>query len=176
MKKKNQKSEEILTSSLIICPVCNKKTFSVKQRLDKISYFGEVLETFAFCSNCNYKANDILPLGEKKYSIEQKIIVSNKKALETRIVKNKYCAIKIPELGINIEPGPNSEAYISNIEGVIDRIIDSLKSIAVVKPKSKEKIQDKINKLNKTKSEKLKITIIFKDPTGQSAILSETVK
>jgi len=169
--KKLKKNKQILSSFLITCPVCGKKGFSVKQVLDDIPYFGEVLETFASCKFCGYKAHDILPLGENKYPKKQEVFVSSKKELSIRVVKSKYCSIEIPEVGLKIQPGPESESYISNIEGVIDRIIDSLKTISVVKHEKKKDIEEEISKLEKAKEGKSKITIIFRDPTGQSAII-----
>ncbi len=173
--KKKQKSKVIFNPSLLNCPVCNKHGFSVQQVLDNIPYFGEVLETFASCKFCGYKTHDILPLSEKGYPKKQKIAISSKKALEVRVVKNRYCSIEIPEIGLKIKPGPESEAYISNVEGVIDRIIYSLKTISVVKKEKQKEIEKEINKLEKAKQGKLKITLIFNDPTGQSAILIKRI-
>ena len=150
-------------SSFFNCPVCGKKGFSVSQRLDNIPYIGEVLETFASCKYCKYKTHDILPLTKKEYPKLQKLKVSNSKDLERRVVKSKYCQITIPEIELDISPGPGSESYISNVEGVIDRIIYSLKSIKKMNDSKnkKNRIEEKIQLLEDAKKEKNKITIIF---------------
>ena len=31
-------------------------------------------------------------------------------------------AIEIPELGVRIDPGPSCQGFVSNVEGVLDRI------------------------------------------------------
>ena len=173
---KKLKKSKILGSSLIICPVCGKRGFTVKQVLDEIPYFGEVLETFASCKYCGYKAHDILPLSEKKYPKTQEIKVSKLRDLEIRVVKGKYCSIEIPEIGLKVKPGPESESYISNIEGIIDRLISSLRKIAVVRKDKREAIEKEISKLEKAKEGKFKLTIVFKDATGQSAILKRVPK
>ena len=172
-KKTNKK--QILNSSFVLCPVCKKQDFNVIQSLDEIPYFGEVLETFAQCGSCKYKTYDILPLAEKKFPKQQKIKISEKN-LCARVVKGKYCEIQIPEIGLTVEPGPDSEAYISNVEGVLDRMIFALKSMKSVKPESKKEIDEKIEMLQQAKQGKKAITLVFKDEQGQSAIIKEKVK
>ena len=168
----NQKSKKIFNSFLLNCPVCGKKGFSIHQVLEDIPYFGEVLETFAHCKFCGYKTYDILPLGKQRYPKRQKVVISNKNDLSKRLIKSKYCSINIPEINLKINPAYNSEAYISNIEGLLNRIIISLKSIAVIKPEKKDEIEKEIEKLKKVKNGNLKVAIILSDPTGQSAVLS----
>ncbi len=170
MVKTLRKSKHILNSFLINCPVCGEKNFSVEQVLDEIPYFGEVLETFAHCKSCGYKAHDILPLGENKNPKKQEIEVS-KDNLGLRVVKSKYCSIEIPEIGLKITPGPESESYISNVEGVLDRVIDSLKRISKIKHDKEKELKKQIEKLNSAKEGKVKLTIIFNDSTGQSAVI-----
>ena len=172
--KKQKKSKQIFNYFFIKCPVCGRKGFSVRQVLNDIPYFGEVLETFANCKFCGYKTYDILPLGEKKYPKVQEITVHGKKELSLRVVKGKYCSIEIPEIGLKIKPGPNSEAYISNVEGVIDRIIEAFEKISVVKKEKEKEVKSKIKKIKSAKMGKEKIKIKFIDPTGQSAIIRKS--
>ena len=172
---KNQKSRKIFNPSLLDCPVCGKRGFSIYQIVEDIPYFGEVLETFAHCKFCGYKTYDILLLGKQRYPKKQKVIISSEKDLSKRIVKSKYCSIKIPEINLKISPGSNSEAYISNVEGLLNRTIESLKSIASVKPEKENDIKKEIKKLEKAKSGNFKITILLDDPTGQSSIVSKSL-
>ena len=99
--------------------------------------------------------------------------MSSIKDLSKRVVKSKYCSIEIPSIDLRISPGSSSEAYISNVEGLLDRIIDSLKSIESLTPGKKTEFDEKIKILNRAKKGNLKLEIIFDDPTGQSAILLE---
>lgn len=168
-------NKKIINSSFILCPVCGKQDFNVIQSLDEIPYFGEVLETFAQCNSCKYKTYDLLPLAGKKFPKSQKTKISIK-TMNKRVVKGKYCEIQIPEIGLSVEPGPDSEAYISNVEGVLDRMISALNSIKAVRPESKKEIDEKIKILESAKNGKKELTLIFKDAQGQSAIIDETRK
>mgnify|MGYP006290837763 CR=1 FL=1 len=170
MKKASKKKKSFENSLTVKCPACNKSTFKVIQKTDTIPHFGEVLETFASCESCGYKTNDILPL-EKHEPVDRKIEI-NSDVLEWRIVKSKFCTIEFPELGITIEPGPGSEAYISNIEGLINRTIEALsRSKKVVKNKDKE-VDEIVSKLEDIKQGKGKLTLKIKDKTGQSKIIT----
>jgi zinc finger protein len=165
-----KRSKHFESSLFISCPVCGKKGFELVQRTDVIPYFGEVLETFASCNSCKYKTSDILPLETKRAPKHQEYKISKLKDLELRVVKSKLCTIIIPEIGLRIEPGPGSEAFISNVEGLIDRIIEAVNAMDVTLPDKKESIKETVSKLKKMKDGKLKFTLIFEDENGQSAI------
>jgi zinc finger protein len=146
------------------------------QRIDHIPYFGEVLETFASCSNCKYKSSDVLPVEEKKAAALHKKAVSKESHLSLRLVKSKNATIEIPEIGLLIEPGPDSEAFITNIEGMIDRIIDIVAGFKAHHPKKSKEIDKTLKALEQMKKAKKKFTLIIRDKSGQSAILDEDLK
>lgn len=175
MKKANQQKKSKFHSSFFInCPVCGKHKFQIVQRIDKIPYFGEVLETFATCDACKYKTNDILPLEQKKAQSKQELKVKTQKDLNFRLVKSKFCTIEIPEIKLKIEPGPGSEAFITNIEGLLHRIekkIGTMKTLNPSKSSELDKILEKVKKMHKGKE---KFTLIFRDKTGQSMIFKKT--
>ena len=103
------------------CPSCNKKSLRVNNTIISIPYFGEVLDFTILCSNCDYKKADIMPIEVKEPS-RYSLNVESACDVNIRIVKSSTCTIKIPELGVTVEPGPISEGYISNVEGLLSRI------------------------------------------------------
>jgi len=163
-------------SFLIFCPVCKEKTFTVMQRIDHIPYFGEVLETFASCSHCKYKSSDVLPVEDKKAPALHKKTISKETHLSLRLVKSKNATIEIPEIGLKIAPGPDSEAFITNIEGMIDRIIDIVAGFKAHHPDKKTEIDKTLKSLDLMKKAKKPFTLIIRDKSGQSAILDEDLK
>jgi zinc finger protein len=174
--KKKKKSEDFESSLLISCPVCDKKAFNVVQKVDSIPYFGEVLETFAHCDSCKYKTSDVLPLEKKKAPKKQEKKVCSEKDLHVRIVKSKSAIIEIPEIKLRIEPGSGSDAYVTNIEGLLIRIIEKIKGFKKVQPENAMEFERVVNELKKMKNLKKKFTLIIRDDTGQSAILTKELK
>ncbi|MDD5182203.1 MAG: ZPR1 zinc finger domain-containing protein [Candidatus Nanoarchaeia archaeon] len=173
---RTKKFKPFESSFLISCPVCKEKTFTVMQRLDRIPYFGEVLETFASCSNCKYKTSDVLPVEEKKAAALHKKAVSKESHLSLRLVKSKNATVEIPEIGLLIKPGSDSEAFITNIEGMLDRIIDTVGGFKAHHPDKKAEIEKTLKSLQQMKKGKKKFTLIIRDKSGQSAILDEGLK
>jgi zinc finger protein len=170
---KEKRRNNFNSSFLIDCPACGKRKFNVTQRLDKIPFFGEVLETFASCDNCKYKTSDVLPLEEKNAPHEQELKVTNESHLKIRLVKSKQCTIEIPEIGLTIEPGPGAEAFVTNVEGLVDRIEENVERMGIVNPETRIELDLVREKLKKMADAKLPFTLIFRDETGQSLIMKK---
>ncbi len=160
-----------LNDTVIRCPVCGEPSFHVFQFISYIPYFGEVLETYGHCEKCGYKSNDILSVEEKP-PIKQKIKIEKKEDLMLRFIKSSKCKIEIPELGIEITPGPASEGIITNVEGMLERIENSMKGMKITTGKEKE-IDELIEKIEKVRRGEMKITIIIEDESGNSKIIKE---
>ncbi len=160
-----------LNETVVKCPVCGEPSFQVFQFLSEIPYFGEVLETYGHCEKCGYKANDVMALEEKP-PIRQKVEIKRKEDLMLRFIKSSKCKIEIPELGIEIVPGPASEGVITNVEGMLERIENSLKGMKITTEKEKE-IDELIDKIEKVRKGEMKITIIIEDESGNSKIIKD---
>ena len=46
----------------------------------------------------------------------------SRKTISARVVRSTGARIEIPEFGVRIDPGPACEGFVSNVEGVLDRI------------------------------------------------------
>jgi len=155
------------------CPSCNKKTLRVTNTVISIPYFGEVLDFTILCSNCGYKRADIMPIEIKEPS-RYTIHVESACDVNIRIVKSSTCTIRIPELGIKVEPGPLSEGYISNIEGLFSRISQVISmGMRMGHGEEKKKGQELIDKINKLTEGQETVCVILEDPLGHSTIASE---
>lgn len=176
MKKEQQKKtlNKLNSSFFISCPVCHKQGFSIIQQTDEIPYFGEVLETFGSCNECKYKTSDILPFEEKKAPTKQSFKVDSEDDLKTRVIKSKSCFIEIPEIDLTVEPGSSSEAYVTNVEGLLQRIEEKVSAMKVIHPEKSKEIDETVKKLKQMENGKLKFTIKFNDKTGFSMIFKET--
>lgn len=157
------------------CPVCGEKTLELREYNQDIPYFGEVFILSMSCSNCGFRKSDIVA-AEMKEPMEHTIEVDCEEDMKIRIVRSSHATIKIPHI-VTIEPGPGAEGYVSNIEGLLTRIRDKINSTRENEEDDqvKKKAKKLVKKLNKVMlgQEKLKITI--KDPSGNSAIISDKV-
>jgi zinc finger protein len=94
--------------------------------------------------------------------------------LDSRVVRSTSGTIRIPELGIDIEPGPASLSFISNIEGVLDRVVDILEMVTRWGEEEKtERARELLSIIEKIMKGEYEITIVIEDPLGNSAIFAK---
>ena len=99
--------------------------------------------------------------------------------LDARVIRSTSGTIRIPEMGVTIEPGSISESYVTNIEGVLQRVRDVLITTSRWAQGDKEKSsrsEELLCMLEDVIEGKRKITVIVEDPLGNSAIISKKVK
>jgi len=155
------------------CPMCKKKTLTLMESESEVPYFGKVFLFSMNCSNCKYHMADIETADKHepcKYTIE----VCSEKDMNIRVVRSSKATVKIPYI-ITIEPGPTAIGYITNIEGILNRV---KKAIGDAKESAednsdKKKAKNMLKKLQKVMWGQEKIKIIIEDPSGNSAIVSE---
>lgn len=155
------------------CPMCNKKTLVLLEAEKEVPYFGKMYIFSMSCSNCSYHKADV-EAAEKQEPSKWTIEVSGEDDLKIRIVKSSTATIKIPFI-TTIESGSASNGYITNIEGILNRvkrIVENIRDNADDKS-DRKKAKNILKKLQKViwGSEKLKI--IMEDSEGNSAIISD---
>ncbi len=154
-----------------ICPLCTKELITNWVQ-DNIPFFGEVMHITSQCE-CGLKYSDTMILTQRK-PVHYEIAVRTKDDLDTRVVRSTSGTIRIPELGTDIEPGPASESFVSNIEGVLDRINEILAMVTKWGEEEKTRRAKELQrKIDKIKAGKYAITVIIEDPMGNSAIIAE---
>ena len=167
-------NEEEINEMIIKCPACGIEGVakSIMKEIE-IPHFGNVLETTLLCPSCGFRHSDVIALEQNdpaKYVLE-----INKNNLSIRVVRSQSATVTIPEVGVKVEPGPKSEGYVTNVEGVLTRFED-----AVIK--ALNLFEDETSQINAKKTlaqiQELKkgngtATLIILDPFGQSNIVSE---
>lgn len=154
------------------CPVCSVQMQFFWETVD-IPHFGEAMVIAGVC-DCGFRHNDTILLTQKE-PVRFTLQVTNIEDLDARVIRSSSGTLRIPEIGVEIEPGFASDSYISNVEGVLERIegvvgfatrsareAESLESI-----KKGEEILDKINL---ARNGRFPLTLILEDPLGNSAI------
>lgn len=159
------------------CPLCGAVgKFKVKGRIDTIPYFGQVMETLMRCEGCNFKHADVMCLGERA-PMRYELRVGSSEDMKVRVVRSSSGTIRVPELGVSIEPGPASEGFVSNVEGVLDRI-EGVVGLALREAggEKKHRAEELLEKLRAVREGELQIRLVVMDPLGHSAIVDKRAK
>lgn len=159
-----------------LCQFCNKKELTLREEQIDIPHFGRVYALSMSCSSCGYRKADVEPAEQKepsRYTLE----VTSEDDLAIKIVKSGEATVKIPHI-MTISPGPASSGYVTNVEGLLERVKQAIQSTMENEedPVLKKKAKNQIKKLNKVILGREKIKIIVEDNSGHSAIISDKVK
>lgn len=155
------------------CPLCHKEIIMNWER-DEIPYFGDVMYITA-CCDCSFRFTDTMILSQKE-PVRYELVIEGSEDLYAKVVRSTSGTIKVPELGIVVEPGSISESYITNIEGVLDRILGVVISATKWVSDEPEKYERGLRlqeMIHEAVDGKRKLTVIIEDPLGNSAIISE---
>ncbi len=156
-----------------LCPLCHKKTLTLMEEETEVPYFGKVYVFSMTCSNCKYHKADVESVEKKepcKYTFE----ISNEKDMKVRVVKSSEATVKIPHIS-TITPGPASQGFVTNIEGILNRVkyqIEIARDTAE-DDEDKKKAKNVLKKLLRIIWGQEKQKIIIEDPSGNSAIISD---
>ncbi|WP_296881936.1 ZPR1 zinc finger domain-containing protein [uncultured Methanobrevibacter sp.] len=170
-------NEEELTEMIIKCPACGVegKAKSIMKELE-IPHFGKVLETSIQCPECGFKHSDIIALEQREPA--KYVLKINKNTLTVRVVRSQSATVSIPEIGVKVEPGPKSEGYVTNVEGILNRFEDAVKKALNLFDDDESQINGKniLAKIEELKNGDETATLIIQDPFGQSNIVSDKAK
>lgn len=164
-------TEPILTVTKSACPLCGKELVTNWVK-DDIPFFGEVMHITSLCE-CGLRYSDTMIMSQRE-PVHYEMKIKTRDDLDARVVRSTSGTIRIPELGIDIEPGPASESFVSNIEGVLDRVRNILEMVGRWGEEEKtERAKELLLTLEKIKNGEYEITVIIEDPLGNSAIIAE---
>jgi len=155
------------------CSICGKNKLTLREEKIEIPYFGRVYVLSMECSACGYRKSDVEP-EEKKEPCKYTLEIDSEDDLNIKLVKSGEAKVKIPHI-ITIEPGPTSNGYVTNVEGLLERVKKIIESTAESEddPAAKKKAKNMVKKLNKVLVGREKLKIIIEDSTGHSAIISD---
>ena len=161
----------------IDCPVCGgKNTATYTTQTHELAYFGEIVESTIQCEKCGFRHNDILAT-EQKDPAKHSLIIS-KKNLDSRVVRSQSATVSLPKIGIKVEPGPKSEGYISNVEGVLIRFKEATERALnmFTDAASQENGKKVLENINKVLDGEMETLLLIEDPFGQSKIMDVRAK
>ncbi len=157
------------------CPMCHKETLTLKEMERDIPHFGTCYIFSMDCSSCDYHMADV-EAGKERGPVKYTLNVEGEEDLKIRVVKSSQATIKIPRM-VEITPGPVSSGYVTNVEGILNRIKKVIESKKDDEDKSvRKKAKNQLKKLHRVLWGRDSLTIQIEDPSGNSAIVSEKAK
>ena len=124
------------------------------------------------CPECGYREHDARCLSIRPPS-RYMFHVKGSADLEYRVVRSTAARIIIPELGVEIDPGPACEGFISNVEGVLIRVDKVLDTVLLCDDNTEEtarRAHEIKQMIADIQDGKRNMTIILEDPNGTSII------
>ncbi|KAF5051397.1 ZPR1 zinc-finger domain protein [anaerobic digester metagenome] len=154
------------------CATCGEEVEYVYQT-ETIPYFSDILIVSAVCPACGYRYTNTQMLQESE-PVRFTFPVSTPEDLSVRVVRSMSAILRIPELGVEIDPGPACEGFVTNVEGVLDRILSVVEGVLVwADGEERERAEILKGEIDGVKEGEFPITLIIEDPTGNSAIVSD---
>ena len=157
-----------------LCPFCNTKNLVLVDMKKDIPFFGTCFIFSMDCKSCNYHKSDIEREQEHE-SVKVTLDVSKEDDMKIRVVKSSTASIKIPHIGA-IEAGPASNGYVTNVEGILNRMkvqVEQIRDNEEEEEESRKKAKNMVKKLTRIIWGQEPCRIILEDPSGNSTIISE---
>lgn len=159
------------------CPACAERAVDyITADLD-IPHFGNAQQLVFICQSCGFRHTDFMISGQRD-PMRHTLEVREPDDVDARVIRSTSGTVRIPELGVLIEPGPASDAYVSNIEGVLLRIrgvLQQLKNDAD-DAESRAAAAERLDQLDAAREARFPITFIIEDPYGNSAVVHDRAK
>ena len=157
------------------CPSCGRGVhlYQIPQNLP---LFGDVLLQTLSCSHCGFKWSDVMSV-EVREPAGYEVHVKKESDLDTKLVRNSSGTVEIPELGVLLEPGPLAEGFLTNLEGLLDRVEGILKIFLRSDDLEQRKAaKERMVELHSAREGKMPFTVRVLDPYGGSALIGAHVK
>ena len=166
-----------INEMVIKCPACGIDGIatSIMKEIET-PHFGKVLETTIQCAKCGFKHSDVIALEQNdpaKYTLK-----ISEETLSVRVVRSQSATVSIPEIGVKVEPGPKSEGYVTNVEGILTRFESAVKKAMQLFEDEQSQInaQNTLSAIQELIKGNGTATLIIDDPFGQSNIVSDDVE
>ena len=156
-----------------MCAFCKTNNLTLTEDERDVPYFGKVYVFSMSCSNCKYHKADV-ECVEHHEPARYTLDINSEEDMSIRVVKSGEATVKIPRI-TTITPGPASNGYITNVEGILNRVKYQLESIRDNDddPEARKKAKNMIKKLQKVMWGQEPLKLILEDPSGNSAIVSD---
>ena len=164
---------KVLYTGIEKCPVCGRESLQVIEILYNDPAFGDLILYSNQCNYCGYRRVDIQYLNSRGPS---RIVYEVKDDIDiyrTYIFRSRTARISSPELGFDVDPGPDAEAMITTVEGLLLKMLDVAERMEVLNENDEESIRrlrEFKDKVQRALQGGFRFRIIIEDPNGNSMI------
>ncbi|GAB6943507.1 ZPR1 zinc finger domain-containing protein [Vulcanisaeta sp. JCM 14467] len=164
---------KLLYTGIEKCPVCGRESLHVVEILYNDPTFGDLILYSNQCDYCGYRRVDIQYLNSRGPSRIIYEVVDDVDVYRTYIFRSRTARISSPELGFDIDPGPDAEAMITTVEGLLLRMLDVAERMEVLNEDNEEsmrRLREFKDKVRMALQGNFRFRIIIEDPNGNSMI------
>lgn len=156
------------------CPFCHQKALTLRQMEREVPYFGSIYVFSMDCESCKYHKSDLEIENNEGKPVKHSLAIQGEEDLKVRVIKSSTCTVKIPHIG-SIDPGEAANGYVTNVEGIINRIKFQVENFRenTDDEDEKKKAKNILKKLQRILWSQEPAKLILEDPQGNSAIISE---
>ncbi|MHA2379820.1 MAG: ZPR1 zinc finger domain-containing protein [Candidatus Thorarchaeota archaeon] len=160
----------------VMCPACEEGRLDIQSILYSVPYFNELAMFTMKCPKCNFSHNDVFS-AEQRPPMRWVLKVNDQQLMQTRVVRSSSGTIRLPDFGIDVEPSPAAESFISNVEGVLQRTMPVVESAIRFAETDEQRRRgaEVLEMLQKASKGEMTFTLIVEDPVGVSAILPDNL-
>ncbi len=162
------------TEFTLNCPVCEKGILEITSHVHDLPDKDKMLLISFNCNQCGFHKNDIIPLVTNIEPGIKTLRVSNSEDLKSKIYRSPTGKIEIPELELEVEPGPQADFYYTNVEGILDRFRNAVliyQNQIPADDSEQKSIDQTLSDLDNAITGELQFTLILTDLEGGSYII-----
>jgi len=166
--------EERIEELVSDCPLCGAEgSFTVRYVTRSLPVAGMTLVASGACSSCGFRTAWVVPLeqGEAK---ELKVEVSGEGGLGELLFVAGGAEVLVPELGLELKVVDEGAGFITTVEGVLVRFLETLEWLCS-QEEAEEECAEKLSALREALSGRAKLTVVVRDESGRSALLPRSL-
>lgn len=174
----SEKAKESEESFSFKCPSCNQGQI----KINKIIYDlkdGDQMVILSFnCDTCEYSNSDIIPISTNMKPGILTLEIKNENDLKSKIYRSPTGKLEIPELELEVDPGPRADFYFTNVEGILlrfERAVRIYRNNLEKDDSQVKEIDEILDDLKKATKGSLPFTLKITDLTGGSYIIPQDV-
>ena len=156
------------------CPICGKGNLLVRSMIYSVPFFNELAMFNMVCPECGFSHNDVFSSEQRKPS-RFTLYINDASLLNVRVVRSSSGTYRFPEWGIDVEPGPAADSFVTNIEGLLNRVrsvVETAGNFSEVESE-KKRASEILQQMDLATRGEFPFTLIMEDPAGVSGILPE---